>query len=264
MAGSPLTDFALLARRPDEVLDLEDLCLAIARMGSSTLDTRHVSYELDLLAERIGDRVSPGSAPDRLASQLAAGLHGTLGFHGTAEVFATAEGSYLPSVLERRTGLPILLGAVWILIGRRLGVRVDGVGFPGRFLVSVADTHGIRVWVDPFGGGAQVPVEGLIAALPPGVSRDVLEPASPRAIGVRVLTNLKHRWLDDGEHERALAAVDRILLLGGERPAELRDRGLLAAHVNRPSEARRDLRRYLVISPNASDRASVEALLARL
>ncbi len=259
---SALTEFALLARTPDEALDLEAVASAIARMGRDAVRAEAVGADLDTLADRIADEVPLGGAPDRVAAQLARAIHGTLGFHGDPAAFRAPEGSYLDAVIARRTGLPILLGVVWILLGRRLGVQVDGVNYPGRFYVSVGEPRGpVRVWVDPFAGGRQLPVEDLLRGLPPGAPRDVLGPAPVRTIAARMLTNLKHLWLDRAELEPALAATDRILLLVGERPQELRDRGVLAIHLGRRAEGERDLRRYLERVSDAPDRDAIRSLL---
>ncbi|MDP2308845.1 MAG: transglutaminase-like domain-containing protein [Pseudomonadota bacterium] len=263
MRHSPVTEFALLARAPDEALDLERLVISIARMGTPTLDAGAVSATLDRLAEQIADDIRPSAPPDELSAALAAAIGGRLGFQGSPEVFTGAEGSYIDHVLERRTGLPILLAIVWMLLGRRLGVPIVGIGYPGHFLAAL-DLVGVRLYVDPFVGGQPREATDLIGRLPPEAGRGFLDPSPPRAIVTRVLVNLKHLWIGASDHERALAAVDRILLLAGEIPSELRDRGLLALRLGRTSESRRDLERYLVIATNAADRSDVEKVLARL
>jgi regulator of sirC expression with transglutaminase-like and TPR domain len=259
---SPLAEFALLARLPDEVLDVEPLVVSIARMGDPKLELRAVAAELDRLAEQIADSIAPSAPPDRLAASLAAQIGGTLGFRGEPSDYRHAESSYLDRVLERRRGLPILLATVWSLLGRRLGVRIEGIAWPGHFLACVM-VPGARIYVDPFGGGAAVEASTLLARLPPGVGRKVLDPAPTRAIGVRMLHNLKALHLDQEDPKRALEVVDRLLLLGGERAEEVRDRGLLLSALGRDGEARRDLERYLTLAPGAPDRARIEALVRR-
>lgn len=263
MRHSPLTELALLARVPDEALDLERLVLAVARTGTPELDAAAVSAELDRLAERVADEVSPSSPPDRLASGLARAIGGTLGFRGDPGVFAGPEGSYLDRVIERRTGLPILLAIVWMRLGARIGVPISGIGYPGHFLARL-DLPGAPIYVDPFAGGALVDAADLLARLPPGAPRTLLDPSPTRAIVHRVLTNLKHLHVDRGEHDLALGVVDRLLLVSGEIPVEVRDRGLLLLRLGRRPEGVRDLERYLALAPEAADRAAVESVLARV
>lgn len=262
--------FALAARAPDEVLDLEELTLGVASLGKPDLDFAAVSRELDRLAAEVADDVTPSSPPDRVATQLAAALGGRLGFKGHPGVFSSPGGSYLDEVLETRSGLPILLSVVWILLGRRLGVPVEGVGFPGHFIACI-DAPGARVYVDPFHGGVVREARDLMDRLPSvprGVkpseaARRLLEPTPARPLVTRMLTNLKNLRIDQDDHEAALAVVDKILLIGGEQASEVRDRALLLLHLGRPTEAGRDLRRYLVIEPEAADRGVVEQLIAR-
>ncbi|MFZ5481490.1 MAG: SirB1 family protein [Myxococcota bacterium] len=259
-ALSPVTEFALLARVPDDSLDLERIAVSIARMGTPGLDPAAVSAALDHLAASVADLVDPCGPPDRLAGQMAHAFGRRLGFRGSQDAYRHADGSFLHRVIESRTGLPILLGVVWILLGRRLGAPVAGVNYPGHFLTCI-EAPGARIYCDPFLGGEMADVRELVARLPPGTDRRALEPAGVRPIAVRMLTNLKHLWVDQKDLALALGAVDRILLLAGEVPQEVRDRGLLAAHLGRGDEARRDLERYLQIAPDAGDRGEVERIL---
>lgn len=262
--------FALAARAPDEVLDLEELTLGVASLGKPDLDFHAVSTELDRLAEQVADDVSPSAPPDRIAAQLAAALGGRLGFQGHPGVFSNPGASYLHEVLETRSGLPILLSVVWMLLGRRLGIEVQGVGFPGHFLACI-NQPGARVYIDPFHGGVVREARDLmerLPSIPKGVAvseaaRRFLDPLPIRPLVTRMLTNIKNLWIDRDNHAAALATVDRILLIGGEQPAEVRDRALLLLHLNRPADAARDLRRYLVIEPDAPDRDVVEQLIQR-
>ncbi|MSP54597.1 MAG: tetratricopeptide repeat protein [Myxococcales bacterium] len=267
MKLSAAARFALAARAPDEVLDLEELVIGIAAMGEPSIDYAAVSAQLDRLADEIRDDIRPSDPPDRVASQLAAAIGGRLGFHGDADVYATANSSFLDVVVAARRGLPILLGVVWILLGKRLGVPIVGVGFPGHFMVCL-DQPGARIYIDPFHRGVVREARDLMARLPgrgtdAESARRVLDPTTERALLTRMLTNLKNFWIEADDHTRALAAIDRILLVGGEQAAEVRDRALVLLHLRRPTEAARDLRRYLKIAPGATDREVVEELLQR-
>lgn len=279
MALSPITDFALAARAHDDVLDLERLAVGIARIGNPALDATTVALELDRLAVTIADDVHPGLPPDRLALQLRSAMVGRLGFTGDRDGPRDAVDSYLDRVIERRRGLPILLSVVWILLGQRLGVPIAGVNYPGHFLVCL-DLPGAWIYLDPFHGGVTreagellarlgsragaVRGEGGASPLRSAGERSLLEPCGVRAIVARILTNLKNLWIDQPDYVGALAAVDRILLIQGEVPSELRDRGLICLHLGRPTEAARDFRRYLQITPEAEDRSVVEALLVKI
>lgn len=262
MRYSPLTELALLARAPDEALDLERIVVSISRIGHPGLDPGSLSHELDRIAERVADAVTPSGPPDRVAAGFARVLGGDLGFRGSPAAHRSPDGSYLHRVLETRTGLPILLAILWMCVGRRIGVEIRGIGYPGHFLARL-ELRGAPIYVDPYDGGTPMEADVLLDRLPPGVGRAVLEPSPTRAIVTRVLTNLKNLHVTQRDHGAALGIVDRLLLVAGEVPSEVRDRGLLLFHLDRASEAKRDLLRYLTLAPNAEDRPHVETMLAR-
>lgn len=264
MTLSPLTAFALAARAHDDVLDLEGLAVGVARMGNPEVDARAVARRLDEIAAAVAEHLPAGAPPDRTVAHLRRVLVHELGFTGDRDAPRTAEDSFLDRVLERRRGLPILLSVVWILVGERLGLPVRGVNFPGHFLICF-DAPGARIYLDPFHGGVAREAGDLLGRLGPrSPDRRVLEPCGVRPIVGRMLANLKNLWVDESRYAEALGAVDRILLIGGEIPAELRDRGLLCLHVGKPEEAARDFRRYLKLQPDAEDRSVVEALLQKI
>lgn len=233
-------------------------------MGRPDLQAGEVGAALDELAASIAEHVAPDLPPDRLAVRLAGLIGGELDLHGDPELEITPEHSFLDRVIATRRGLPILLSVVWILLGRRLGLPIAGINYPGHFLVCL-DAPGARIYLDPYSGGRARDAAQLLGRLGPEIrDRGVLDPCGVRPIVTRILVNLKNQWLDQGAHAEALGAVDRILLVGGEAPGELRDRGLICLHLDRPGDAARDFRRYLKLRPEAEDRPVIEALLGRI
>ncbi len=261
MKHSPLTEFALLARAPDEALDLEALCTSIARMRDPAVNAAAIGQELDLLAEDLQDRLPGPRRPDQLAAALGQQMGGRLDFRGTPDDYGRLDSSMVDQVLRRRRGLPILLSVVWMLVGKRLNLPIAGVNAPGHFLVCL-DLPGARIYLDPFAGGAEVPAGLLMERV--GGNRGVLAPTGSRPIVTRVLTNIKHLAIDQENWKLALDTVDRIQLIGGDHPTHTRDRGLLCARLERRSDAIRELRRYLQQAPEASDRREVERVLQSL
>jgi regulator of sirC expression with transglutaminase-like and TPR domain len=261
MKHSPLTEFALLARAPDDTLDLEALCASIARMRDPAVDPGGIAHDLDLLAEDLQDRLPGPRRPDQLAAALRRELGGRLDFRGSQEGYDRLDSSMLDRVLKARRGLPILLSVVWMLVGRRLGLPIAGVNAPGHFLVCL-DLPGARIYLDPFAGGEEVSAAMLMERV--AGNRAALVPASSRPIVTRVLTNLKHLGIDKENWQLALDSVDRIQLISGDHPTHTRDRGLLCLRLERRAEAARELRRYLQQAPEAPERREVERLLREL
>lgn len=155
-------------------------------------------------------------------------------------------------MIERRQGIPITLAIVYLTLGRRLGLHLEGVSFPGHFLVKCGDA----VVIDPF-VGARVSREACEARLRQSVGRAItLEPrlhlraATHRQILVRMLSNLKQIFARQSDFGRTLACCDRILLLEPDAPHELRDRALVYEQLDCTAAASADLERFLALAPN--------------
>jgi regulator of sirC expression with transglutaminase-like and TPR domain len=126
------------------------------------------------------------------------------GYGGTIDDYDDPVNSFLHEVLDRRAGLPITLGAIWIEVGRRAGLEVEGVGLPGHFLVYAEGQL-----VDPFHGGEAIGSDeaaSLVAETiggPPRLNPDWLEPVSDVEIVERTLRNLHQAYRLRGEsHHR--------------------------------------------------------------
>jgi regulator of sirC expression with transglutaminase-like and TPR domain len=134
-------------------------------------------------------------------------------------------------VLERRVGIPITLALVYIGAGRRAGMDLRGVSFPGHFLVKCAGSE--EHIVDAFHGRSVTREEcaaRLASALGPETPLSPavhLRDATSREILVRMLSNLQRIFAERGDAERLLACCDRILLLVPRSPQALRDRALV-------------------------------------
>ena len=181
-----------------------------------------------------------------------------LGFRGNTEQYYDARNSYLNEVLDRRTGIPITLSLVYIEVGRRAGLEVEGVGLPGHFVVRV-QTPARGLLVDPFHGGTLLSEKDCQERLDRIFSGKVkLEPKMLRPCGhkdmvERVLRNLKAIHLRDEDKLRALRVVDLLVALQPTSAEDLRDRGVLYAALDCYGVAARDLESYLALAPRAKD-----------
>ena len=257
-------DMARLLRTHEPPLDRA--ALLVARDARPELDIEAYLARLDAMAEPVAQALRSAPSPAAQAEILAARLGRDLGLAGNTEVYYDARNSYLDQVIDRRLGIPISLAAVWIAVGRRAGVTVDGVGFPGHFLARVGGPEG--VYVDAFAGG-RVLAKADLAALARqflgtsgSVRPDHLAPVPTRAIIVRMLLNLKLIHEQRRDHASALVACDRLVDLVGSAE-QRRDRGLHALALGAVEAADADLRAYLAARAGAPDVAAIEATLAR-
>ncbi|MEW6323070.1 MAG: transglutaminase-like domain-containing protein [Acidobacteriota bacterium] len=233
----------LIARLEYPHLDPGPYLDALERMGAEAL--ARVAKEAGAHAP-LGERVD---AVNRY-------LFGELGFAGNRERYDDPRNSCLNEVLDRRTGIPITLALVYIEIARAAGLRAEGINFPGHFLVRVlpdlhTDDPGRGFIIDAFHGGAILNEDDCRALLRRHMGEDAtLEPhllgrATRRQILVRMLLNLKRLYVRWRSFPQARAVSDILLTLAPSSTTELRDRGLLAYHMNDFSAALRDLERYL-------------------
>ena len=251
---------ALIARDP---VPLDEAALAIAEEEYPRLDTQEVLLRLDVLAERVRRRAP---APGRSATTLHA-LRTVLfeeeGMTGNETDYGDPRNSFLNEVLERRRGIPISLCVVYMEVARRVGLPLQGVGFPGHFLAKYASPSGTEIFVDAFNGGEMLSADECVAryrARTGGRHAAV----TPRQILARMLQNLKRTYLERKDDVRSYWVLDRILLLAPGQLEALRDRGVISARLGVAAAAERDLEGYLARAPAAADAGEVRRLLGAL
>jgi regulator of sirC expression with transglutaminase-like and TPR domain len=216
---------------------------------------------LEGMAAAVRDRLPSDPSPADVVTELNRYLFDELGFGGNRDDYYDPRNSYLNEVLDRRVGIPISLSILYMTVGRRLGLALDGISFPGHFLVRVAGPDGHWV-LDPFAEGVSLSEQELEGRLAQALGErqaaklplaPFLEPASSKAILVRMLRNLKAVYFQTDQLDLALWASDRILALEPERTFDLRDRGLILQHLECFRPALADLSRYLELRPNGED-----------
>lgn len=261
--------FAAALAQPDEVIDLSEVALLVAAEEYPQLAPEAYQRRLDLLAERAHDRLSNERAPLVVLQELTRVLFQDEGLRGNAAAYYDPRNSFLNDVLDRKLGIPITLGVVLLEVGRRLGLPLEGVGFPGHFLVRYRG-EAISLLIDPYDAGrirfedqAQElldRVHGGRVALKP----DFLRAVTRRAIVERLLRNLKGIYLNARDDHRALGIVELLLIARPDSQQDVRDRGILLARIGRFDEAIAQLERYLDLAPGATDVDRVREYLARL
>ena len=172
-------------------------------------------------------------------------------------------------VMDVRRGIPLTLSIIFMELGWRVGIPLEGVGFPGHFLVRLAGEPR-DLLLDPFRRGMSVHEEDcrrMLHDLSGGkleFNGELLQSITKRDMIARLLMNLKGAYLRAHDDAGALAAVDRLLLIHPEDWDEIRDRGLLLYRLQRFAPALSELTRYLDARPEAADRATIERHAADL
>lgn len=143
---------------------------------------------------------------------------GKLGFRGNQDDYYDPKNSFMNEVIDRRTGIPISLAVLYIECGRRLGLELAGLSFPGHFLVRYQAEEEL-IFIDPFHRGARLDVEALEARLRRVVgpnaqlAEEHLEAASKQHMLLRMLTNLAAIYRRAGDVYRGMAVLERMMII---------------------------------------------------
>ena len=252
---------ALMAASNAPGADLAPAALVIARLEYPHLDPSPYLERLTALGDAARLHVEREAAagaesPHVRIRALNTFLFESQGFVGNREHYEDPRNSCLNEVMDRHTGIPITLSLVYMEVGRRAGLNVEGVNFPGHFLVHASEDADARrkVIVDAFHGGALLSEHDCRRLLQKHVgsevafSKSLLAPATRNQIIVRMLLNLKRLYVHMRSFPQARDTTELLLAMTPSALSELRDRGLLAFHLNDVASALRDLQTYLKLT----------------
>ena len=246
--------------------DLASAALAIARVEYPALETGRYLDRLDEMggraAQRLGTSVETSSESIRSFNEY---LYDEEGFAGNRDRYDDPRNSFLNEVLDRRTGIPITLAVVYLELARRAGLGITGINFPGHFLLRAPGViSGDDLIIDPFHGGALLSEFDCRQLLRNHVGdeaafdRSLLAPATRHEIVVRMLVNLKRLYVRMRSFPQARFVSTLLLTADPSAVHELRDRGLLAYHLEDFASALRDLEEFLRLSPGESSDEQME------
>lgn len=252
---------ALLAG-PDAPGSLARAALVVARHADPALDVEGYASRLDADAQTLLQRVPADATRAARITRLNHFLFEERGFRGNHEHYYDPRNNMLNQVIDRRLGIPITLSILYLELGRALGLPLEGVAFPGHFLVKCPMDRGMVV-LDPFHGGASLSEHDLrerlaqqeLTAREPGEIQDWLRPADRRAIVVRLLRNLKRIYVDGGQITEAIHVLGLLLVAEPGSARDLRDRGSLFRRMECWGAAVSDLEHALASGGLGADEA---------
>jgi regulator of sirC expression with transglutaminase-like and TPR domain len=250
----------------DDDFDLAEAALLLAMDEYPVLDVASYLARLDALSDSVCNRLHASASAQAKLAALNEVLFAEERFAGNTDEYYDPRNSFLNEVLDRRLGIPITLSIVYLAVGRRAGLPLDGVSFPGHFLVKLPiDDDGVIV-LDPYSGGVSLNEDELIGLLQrvagevertPMSLVQLLATAGKRDILARMLRNLKAIYVRQNDWPKALSAVQRILLVS-EAVEEVRDRGLIYQRLECFRAAVIDYERYLTLYPGADDAQEIQ------
>jgi regulator of sirC expression with transglutaminase-like and TPR domain len=265
-----------LGQTDGAILPLAEAALAFARIDRPTVDPEGYRAHLDQLADELAAELGGVSAPPlkervRALVQVMVGNHGYQGDGATYDDLSNAD---LMRVIDRRRGLPVALGILYIHAARAQGWQAGGLNFPGHFLIRI-DAGGERAILDPFAGGelrstAQLrKLMQLLGAGRDGQGATELRPEHYRMVDdrdvlLRLQNNIKLRLLQAGGSEAAFEVLRRMRLLAPRHADLWRETGMLANHIGRLTAGIAALETALRLDPMAEWRHEATLLLQQL
>jgi regulator of sirC expression with transglutaminase-like and TPR domain len=185
---------------------LEEGTLLLASFAYPGIESERYRERLDRMAEDLTRRLSSvQDDPMRLVGTINAYLFSDQHFRGNREDYFDPDNSYINRVIDRKTGIPITLSAIYLFIAQRLALPIYGVGMPGHFIVKY-EIPGTRILIDPFNGGmilTQYDCMSFLASAGYGFREEYLATSADRAILLRMITNLVLVYVQMGDTRKA-------------------------------------------------------------
>jgi regulator of sirC expression with transglutaminase-like and TPR domain len=195
--------FLTFCLKHGEEFDLEKGAWLLAKTVYPSINIDAYQALLDFFAAQLRENVQNESDPDRILEAFNRYIFDELGFNGNVTNYYAPENSYLNRVLDRRTGNPITLSLLYLLLARRLRLPVIGIGLPGHFICRYQSSS-MEMYIDPFNRGQLLTKADCIKYLQRGnysLSDDFLTPVSARRIFMRICSNLHQIYTELGQAE---------------------------------------------------------------
>lgn len=254
-----------VGRQPDEAIDLAEVALLLAALERPETDLGPYRRHLATLASNLADvAVTESDGLDARVAALTQILAEQHGYIGDRRTYDDLQNASLIGVIDRRKGLPVALGILYLHAARAQGWRAVGINFPGHFLIAIEDDDE-RVILDPFEGGVQIDLPRLQLMLKTALGADAeLQPEyyasmTNRGVLLRLQNNIKKRVLDAGDHPRAASVVEGMLAIAPELPDLWREAAELRAEIGELRSALRALDKLLLLADD-SERSEAMAL----
>ncbi len=259
-----------VGQQPDDEIDLAEAALALGSLELPNVALEDYRRHIATIVDDLAQRNNP--AADSLETRIAL-LHEVIverhGYSGDHDTYDDLQNANLLRVIDRRRGLPVALGILFMHAARSQGWPIMGLNFPGHFLVRM-DADGARAILDPFNEGqVRTAVDlrdllkataGSVAELEPGH----YQPVSNRDVLLRLQNNIKLRHLSAHDVPKALEVLEAMRLFAPREPSLWRETGLLEAHSNNLGAAIAALETFMELTDSDRHRHQTAALIQQL
>lgn len=209
--------------RGEDHLDLEEGLFLLSSFSDGKIKREEIAEPLDQMAGELTAVLSGTADVDVMIELFKQYLFEKKGFRGNAAQYYDPDNSYLHKVLERRTGIPVSISSVCLLLARRIRwndqpIPVFGIGLPGHFVIEFRFGER-RVFFDPFHRGKILSRKDCIEILRNhdiAFRESYLDPVNDHAIVCRTITNLIQIYTDLREERKSNQLLTYLQILTGE------------------------------------------------
>src|SRR5579872_1814182 len=256
---------------PDTEIDIGDAALQLARVDAPDADWQAAHAHLsDLARDAVELAATIGTNDLSMRAEALAGLIAVRhGFSGDDETYDDLANANLIRVIERRKGLPVALGIIWLHTARAAGWGAHGVDFPAHFLIAL-EGRSVQAVIDVFMGGVTLDardlrdllkrIEGEKAELRPGL----LRPMNARGVLLRLQNNIVGRRLQGGDLTGALTCTEDMLRIAPDHAELWRQAAVMNQRLDRVGAALRCFDRFLALVPEGDAAARVRGAMNEL
>jgi len=258
-----------LGTRRSPILPIADAALALASFDRPRVGLARYKRHLAMLAEDVERRVGSAMTLEARANALNEIILLKHGYSGDELTYDDLQNANLMRVIDRRKGLPVAIGILYLDAARAQGWDAVGLGFPGHFLIRLADGGG-RLILDPFHGGRILDAPAMrellkaIAGQEIELSPDHYAPVVDREVLLRLQNNLKSRLIQAQRHEEAVRVIETMRMLAPDLAELAREAGLVHAQLGNMRAAVRSIEEFIARSPEGSARHEAAIVLQQL
>jgi regulator of sirC expression with transglutaminase-like and TPR domain len=259
----------------DADIDLGETALALALVFLPGVHIGRFRHHLEKLAHQADEefqsrlRLKEGDTLELRLRVLQKILHEAHGYKGDTETYDDLQNASFIRMIERRRGLPVALGLLYILLARKLGWEAEGLNFPGHFVVRL-EKDGHRMLIDPFNGGAELQAADLrrflktVAGQKAELSHDYYKPVSNRDMLLRLENNLKSRLIENEDYAQAIIVIEAMEALAPGDHRILFDKAVIYVKLGQVNQGAAALEQYIERVPTPRDRDAARMLLAEI
>lgn len=264
----------LVGTKQDSEIDVGEVALALALVNLPGIKVDRYRNHLAKLVEHARDDYAnrKRSGEDSLTMQanvLRHVIHDAHGYKGDTQTYDDLDNTNLIRAIDRRMGLPVALGIIYIVVGRALGFVIDGLSFPGHFILRL-ELDGQRLILDPFRQGAELTAADLRQLVKKMIgeqaelSHKYYTPVSNRELLLRLQNNLKTRLIEHEEYHQALQVIETMAAIAPDEVRTLFDKAVLYAKLGQIKQAAAALEEYIARIPDAREKQQARILLQQI